>query len=243
MFRRMRERRRQRERAERAVRLEAEAASLEQQARDQASLADALSEPQSLWDETGADCPIVTKRGEEVIGVFEGMSLVEMRSRKRTYRGTSHGLSIRVAKGLYYRPSMHSGAISETVEEWKVLDQGGTLVISNQRAVYSGLRYSREFPFAKLLSWGTDLDRSSFSSPAYLVSLPVSIRVRTSAVAFPADGNDRYRDNLLSLLQCGISLFNGTHGDFIRRLRSDVDDLRSRSLALLREAAEKSLTP
>ncbi|MCY4621322.1 MAG: hypothetical protein OXD34_05730 [bacterium] len=241
MFLRMREKRRQREKAEQIKRLATEAESLERQAVNLASLVDALSEPQSLWDETAADCPIVTKRGEEVIGVFEGVSLVEMRSRKLAYKGTSYGLSIRVAKGVYYRPSMHSGAISQTVDEWKALDEDGTLVISNQRAVYTGMRFSREFPFAKLLSWGADLDRSSFSSPAYLVSLPVSSRVRTSAVAFPAGGNADVRDRLLSVLQCGISLFGGTHDDFIRRLRSDVEDLRSRSEALSREAAEAAL--
>ena len=241
MFRRMRQRREQRERAEEAERLAAEAASLEGQAAEMDSLVEALSRPDSLWDETGGNCPVVTKRGEEVIGVYTGVSLVELRSRKLAYKGASHGLSIRVAKGVYYRPSVHSGAISETVDEWKVLDDGGTLVISNQRAVYTGLRFSREFPFSKLLSWGTDLDRKSFAKPMYLVSLPVSIRVRTSAVGFPALGNDEIRDRLLCVLQCGIALHNGTHDDFIGRLGADVDDLRSAARAKSREAAEKAL--
>ena len=242
MFRRMRERREQRERAEAAERLAAEAASLEGQATEMASLVEALSRPESLWDETGGDCPVVTKRGEEVIGVYTGVSLVELRSRKLAYKGASHGLSIRVAKGVYYRPSVHSGAISETVDEWKVLDENGTLVISNQRAVYTGRRFSREFPFSKLLSWGTELDRSSFSTPSYLVTLPVSSRVRTSAVGFPAGGNEQFRDHILCVLQCGIAMFNGTHEDFIHRLESDLEELRSAAKAKSREAAENSLS-
>ena len=241
MFGRMREKRRRAAAVAEVTQLENEAVSLEQEASGLSSLIDALSRPELLWDEGGADCPIVTKRGEEVIGVFEGVSLVEMRSRKRTYKGTSHGLSIRVAKGVYYRPSKHSGAISETVDEWAVLDDDGALAISNQRVVYTGMRFSREFLFSKLISWGTELDRASFSQRVYLLSLPVSTRVRTSAIAFSAVGNDEFRDYLLSVLQCGISLFNDTHEDFIRRLRSDVDDLRSRSKALSQQAAERAL--
>ena len=228
--------------AEAAARLAAEAASLAGQAAEMASLVEALSDPRSLWDEASGDSPVVTKRGEEVIGVYRGVTLVELRSRKLSYKGASHGLSIRVAKGVYYRPSVHSGAISETVDEWKVLDDDGTLVISNQRAVYTGLRYSREFPFAKLLSWGTELDRSSFSTPSYLVTLPVSSRVRTSAVAFPSGGNEQFRDKLLCVLQCGIAMFNDTHEDFINRLRSDAEELRSAARAKSREAAENSLS-
>ena len=248
MFSKRKERKRQRELAEEKARLEAEATALEseaaskaQEARNLASLVEALSHPESLWDESGPNCPIVAKRGEEVIGVYDGVSLVEMRSRKLAYKGTSHGLSIKVAKGIYYRPSMHRGAISETVDEWKVLDEGGTLVISNQRAVYTGMRYSREFPFSKLISWGADLDRSSFKAPCYLVSMPVSTRVRTSAIAFLVAGNESFHEKLMSVLQCGISLHNDTHEDFIHRLRADVEDLRQRSKELSREAAEKAL--
>ena len=101
------------------------------------------------------------------------------------------------------------------------------MVVTNQRVVYAGSRYSREFPFAKLLSWGLTLEGNALGSPHYLVTLPVSIRVRTSAVAFPSSLDDETREVLVSVIQCGISLYNGTHDDFIERLRSDAADLRS----------------
>ena len=106
------------------------------------------------------------------------------------------------------------------------------MVVTNRRVVYVGGRYSREFPFAKLLSWGLTLERNALGSPHYLVTFPVSIRVRTSAVAFPSSLDDETREVLVSVIQCGISLYNGTHDDFIDRLRSDAADLRSEARKL-----------
>lgn len=64
--------------------------------------------------------------------------------------GTSHGTSTRIAEGVYYRPGVHAGKIAETTEEWRMLDSGGSMVVSDRLVVYSGTRTSREFPFAKL---------------------------------------------------------------------------------------------
>ena len=232
MFRRIRERKERARAAQRRAALETEASEVGARADTVGSLADLLADPAGLWNEAGPECPIIAKRGEEILFVFKGVSLLELRTQKRTYRGTSHGLSIRVAKGVYYRPGMHAGSITETSETWKPMDVGGDMVVTNQRVVYTGIRYSREFPFAKLLSWGLTLESNALASPHYLVTLPVSIRVRTSAVAFPSSLDDETREVLVSVIQCGISLYNGTHGDFIERLRSDAADLRSQAREL-----------
>ena len=98
MFRRIRERRDRARAAERRATLEAEASGLDARAGTVGRLADLLADPAALWNEAGPECPIVAKRGEEVLFLFEGVSLLELRTQKRTYRGTSHGLSIRVAE-------------------------------------------------------------------------------------------------------------------------------------------------
>ena len=238
MFRRFKEKRERAQVERRRAALEAEASELAAKADRVDRLADLLAAPAEIWDETGPGSPIIAKRGEEFLQMFRGVSLVELRTQKRNYRGSSHGLSIRIAKGVYYRPGIHAGSITETGEVWKPLDEGGDMVITNQRIVYVGTRYSREFPFAKLLSWGLALEREALGSPHYLVTLPVTIRVRTSAIAFPAAVDDDSRERLVSVVQCGIALHNGTHEDFIRHIRSDVSDLRSQA----REARNQLLS-
>ncbi len=232
MFRRFREKKRQERAAQERAAAEERASELAARAENIDKLANQLAEPARLWNEADADCPIVAKRGEEMLTIFEGVSLLESRTRKRTYRGTSHGLSIRIAKGVYYRPGIHSGNITESAEVWTPLDTKGAMVVTNQRVVYTGDRYSREFPFAKLLSWRLVLDRQAFERPHYLINLPVSTRVRTSAVAFPASVDEEIKDIIISVVQCGISLYNGTHEDFIRRLHADAADLRKQATEL-----------
>ena len=46
---------------------------------------------------------IVPKKSEELLHVVDGAELVEIKSRKINYGSTSHGLSIRIARGVTYR--------------------------------------------------------------------------------------------------------------------------------------------
>lgn len=241
MLRRRREKKRLAEAAQKRAALEEEAADLLRRAEANTELADLLSDPASIWDESDRDLSIIPKRGEEVLYQLRGVALVELRTVTRSYKGSSHGMSIRIAKGVYYRPGMHAGKITESPEEWKILDQGGAMVVSNQRIVYSGSRYSREFPFAKLVSWGVELESRQFTMPLYLITLPVSSRVRTSAIAFPASESDELRETTLSVIQCAIALCNGTYDDFMRHLRDDIKDLRSQSNELRNQALAVSV--
>lgn len=241
MLRRYREKKRLAEAARKRAALEEEAADLLRKAESNAELADLLSDPAGMWNESSADLPIIPKRREEVLYVLRGVALVELRTVTRSYRGRSHGLSIRIAKGVYYRPGMHAGKITESSEEWKVLDAGGAMVVSNQRIVYTGTRRTREFPFAKLVAWGVELERNAFKTPQYLITLPVSSRVRTSAIALSAAGEEETREWALSIIQCAISLYNDTYDDFMRQLRDDIEALRSRSNELKNQALAVSL--
>ena len=65
---------------------------------------DAAKHYNELWDESQA--PIIPKKNEELLYVVTEAELVEIKSRKINYGSTSHGVSIRIAKGVTYRPSV-----------------------------------------------------------------------------------------------------------------------------------------
>lgn len=52
-----------------------------------------------------ANSPFNLLRGERLVWLFNGVEYYEDRTR-RSYRGISHGLSVRILKGVYYRPSI-----------------------------------------------------------------------------------------------------------------------------------------
>ena len=106
--------------------------------------------PYEDWvDEFDMDCPIITRRGEEVLLIARGAFLTETRRGRRTsYRGRSHGMSIRIMKGAYYRPSAHSGSVEQAPEQTEVIDSldgHGVFVVTNQRGVSRGNLHTREF--------------------------------------------------------------------------------------------------
>ncbi|MDE0131005.1 MAG: hypothetical protein OXM62_06120 [bacterium] len=178
---------------------------------------DQLADYKSIHDERSGNLPIVPKRGEEVISVISGTELVEMRSRKRTYKGSSHGLSIKVMKGVYYRPSVHQGAIQETVEEWHPLDSGGDAVITDRRLVYAGENHTREFYWSKLVATQT-ADWRGYR----LIVLPVSNRVRSSAIVADSESAEL----VMMLIQCAVAIYQEDHGAFIEQLAEDTETLR-----------------
>lgn len=57
-----------------------------------------------------------------------GAELVEIESRKINYGSTSYGVSIRIAKGVTYRPSVSRGSMQASEEVPTVLDQGTLLL-------------------------------------------------------------------------------------------------------------------
>lgn len=76
--------------------------------------------------------PVVLKRGESIQWVFNNVSLREQRTRI-SYEGGSHGVSLRIMKGVSYRVGAHKGNRVENVEMVTVGD--GDLAISTS-AVY-----------------------------------------------------------------------------------------------------------
>jgi hypothetical protein len=73
--------------------------------------------------------PINLQKGEQIIWLFNNVSYHAVRTKTR-YVGGSHGVSIRIAKGLYYRVGAFKGERVQTKN--LVLEGIGALVITNK---------------------------------------------------------------------------------------------------------------
>ncbi len=178
---------------------------------------------EDLADEFDPDCPIVTKRGEEVLLIARGALLTETRrAPKARYGGHSHGLSVRVTKGVYYRPSVHRGKIEAAPEETAVIDGDdgeGVFVATNQRAVFRGSLHTREFRWDKLVSATPELIAGN-----YAVTMPVENRQRVSGVLI---GSDEDADFVLRRIMFGVALHQDRGDDFIARMEAELAELRA----------------
>ena len=81
------------------------------------------------------------KKKEKLICSFENITLQEERVTK--LKGMSHGLSIKITKGLWYRPSYHTGGAEVKVTP---VDEG-QFSITNKRVIYTYIFYIFTFIF------------------------------------------------------------------------------------------------
>ena len=176
---------------------------------------------EDLADETDPECPIITKRGEEVLLVCHGPMLTETRrAPKARYGGSSHGLSIKIAKGVYYRPSVHRGTIEQAPEETRVIDGDdgdGVFVVSNLRAVFRGNLHSREFRWDKLVSVSPEQVGGS-----WVLMMPLENRQRVSGVYV---GTSSDADFVMRRILFGVALHQDRGDEFIDRLEGELADL------------------
>lgn len=68
----------------------------------------------------------------------------------KEYRGGSHGVSFRIARGVSYRVGASRGRMHVVGTELQTQDEG-TLTVTSHRAVFAGTRKTVEISFAKLL--------------------------------------------------------------------------------------------
>lgn len=175
----------------------------------------AMENHEDIVDEFEA--PIVTKRGEEVLFMIDGASLLESRAGAR-YRGKSMGASIRVAKGVYLRPGVHGGQITQAPDEIKNLDSG-QFCVTTRRCVFSGSRQTRTWEYSKLVS--VDYSTSFEGNPA--VMIPVENRQKVSGVLL--DGSNMRL--VQSRLGFAIALFNEQEERYLQAWRADVAEVRA----------------
>ena len=94
--------------------------------------------------------PFNLMKSEQLVWVIDGVDYYEVKTR-RERRGTSHGVSIRVAKGLYYRPStFRSRAV-----EWKETahEDTGLLGVTSKHIYFHGPRKRFRIRYDRIVSF------------------------------------------------------------------------------------------
>ena len=128
------------------------------------------------------------------------------------------GASIRVAKGVYLRPGVHGGQITQGPDEIKNLDSG-QFCVTTRRCVFSGTRQTRTWEYSKLVA--VDYSTSFEGRPA--VMIPVENRQKTSGVQLDR-GDVPY---VQSRLGFAIALFNEQDERYLQAWREDVEQVEA----------------
>ena len=97
--------------------------------------------------------PFNLQRGEQLVWAFNDVSRYEPQTIRSTFRGGSMGLSLRVAKGVYVRPSTFSG--ESTRETRTVMAGRGALGITTKNIYFHDTSGGRSFrvPYQKIVSF------------------------------------------------------------------------------------------
>lgn len=94
--------------------------------------------------------PINLQKGEQPIWAFAGSNYLEDKTRRQMVGG-SHGMSIRLAKGVYYRVSAFKGEAVERTERTHV--DTGIVVATNKSIYFAGPKKSLRLPYEKIVSF------------------------------------------------------------------------------------------
>ncbi len=94
--------------------------------------------------------PFNFQKGEKLVWVFQNVSYYEQKTR-RHYEGGSRGVSIRVAKGLYFRTGAFKAHPVETTETVHVDD--GILGVTDKHVYFAGAVKSFRIAYPKIVSF------------------------------------------------------------------------------------------
>lgn len=92
------------------------------------------------------------RRGESFIYEIERVHLIEPRRGPRISRRSGDAFTVALAKGFYYTATGGKTVSEEPEDELKIVDSGSG-VFTNQRVVFVGAKFSREWDFSKLTGW------------------------------------------------------------------------------------------
>lgn len=94
--------------------------------------------------------PFNLQKDEKLIWIFQGVQYYEQKTR-RHYEGGSRGVSIRVAKGVYFRTSGFSAHPVETTETIHI--DTGILAATSKHLYFAGGAKSFRVPYKKIVSF------------------------------------------------------------------------------------------
>jgi hypothetical protein len=105
--------------------------------------------PERLYIKSG-QLPFNLQKDEKLVWIFQGVKYFEQKT-MRQYVGGSSGVSIRVAKGVYFRTSGFSARPVDTTET--VQADNGILGITTKHLYFAGAYKSFRIPYPKIVSF------------------------------------------------------------------------------------------
>jgi hypothetical protein len=158
---------------------------------------------------------LVLRRGERLFSTLTGGGLFEPRREPGHWSGRSAGVSVPVGiGGLRVRVGKSAGTYVQGAEEPTVIDTGSAS-ITNERVVFQGGKYTREWDFSRLIGVIHYADK-----PA--TAIQVSNRQKTSGIVYPGAGN---AEPFRLALTVAIAVFHGEAAETIIELKDELAKL------------------
>ena len=168
------------------------------------------SNPTALATSANVTVPIVVHKGEVVLLVAAGATLVEPKRLPGQWIGGYSGMSFRVMKGVRY----HVGGTRGTYIQGAEVPQPialGTVTITDRRVVFQSDKQAREWAFGKLLGYQHD--------PANPITyLQVSNRQKVSGVGYDAEHARVFQFRL----GLGLAMFQEQVPDLVAQVQREI---------------------
>ena len=113
-------------------------------------------------------------KGETAIYACQNVALTEYQSTGSSYSGTSGGVSFPLVGRIRGNVGMQGGQITKNPEQLMIVDQGRA-VFTNQRIIFSGAKFVRDWDFDKIVDLAP-------GDNGFNVRIAVSNRERTSGL-------------------------------------------------------------
>lgn len=93
--------------------------------------------------------PFLLEKGETIIWIFQNVEFYEQRT-KTSFEGKSQGISIKIAKGVYYRTGHFKGNPITTTQMTLIAD--GMFALTNKNIYFASTSKNFKTPYSKLIS-------------------------------------------------------------------------------------------
>lgn len=177
------------------------------------------------------DSGLVTRRGEGAYLVLQGVALIDPRRLPGHYSARSSGFSFHVAKGVTYRVGGTRGTFQQGAEVPTPIDVG-TMLVSDQRVVFTGPKQTREWDYSKLVGIQHDPKEP-------WTALQVSNRQKVSGVLYDDDSADDVRFRL----ELAVAAYNGTRAELAALYDARLAALEATRPETTHEVAASAGTP
>lgn len=104
--------------------------------------------PETKLDIQG-NLPFLLQKNENVIWIFQNVDFYEQRTRT-VYQGKTQGVSVRIAKGLYYRTGSFKGNPVK-IEEMKYISRG-LVALTNKQIFFASSAKNFKVPYNKIVT-------------------------------------------------------------------------------------------